>query len=174
MANKSHGRFEDKHKAVIELLLRRFGSAPKGSVIQYEDIEQAMGSGRYQTPGQSIFKRFRRDMEKRGIITRCIPQVGLKLVSDEDGPVDVHLLRTRKRFRQCGFQLREGAVLNPAKMSLHARLVHAKHMDNAEVERSDIRRSLHETEEALKPSGTHPTRKLPEPKARDNDDDAAT
>lgn len=83
-------------------ILEHVMSMELGETLLYEDIESLSGVGRHSEKWNTLVKKFRSAAQRseRGIVMRCVPNVGYRLLTREEQITIPPIDRSRRARRQ--------------------------------------------------------------------------
>lgn len=129
----------------VDMLWEQFGHMASGTTLYWRDMEKTAGFGRDDSPGQTIFNKFRKRMlRERNIATRAVKNIGIQLLTPIEQVVICSEDRQRRAHRQCNRGIQEvGAVANND-IPLHVQRLRVKTVDTLRLARSNARRGVKE------------------------------
>lgn len=152
---------EDKYREIVDAVFSRFADWQRGTTIPWQEIELAMGRGRYDEGGRCIINRFRRRLrDEREIATWAKTSVGIRLLTHEETAREIPLLRQRKAYRQVNKALKEIATVDQGALPDRLRLALVMQQQAMRQHRLELGRSKRQAARVGRRSPTHPVRRL--------------
>lgn len=143
--------------AAVDAVMKIVGN--RGSVLRWEQIEEAANCERYTGSWQSIVRKVRRRLRtERMQATWPENGVGLRLLTHKETAIEIPRLRQKKMFRQSTRQLQEMKTVDVSKLSMGERKLLASQLDRLISERRSLRSAQ---KEILSTYETLPRRPLP-------------
>lgn len=110
------------YKTLTDQLMKAFGSKPRGTLITYAEIASVIGFDRMTKEGAAVLDKFKRKLRKRHTI-RCVDNVGVLILNDEEAASRVPIERSMKARRQANKGLQELGTVDDRRLSDHLRRV---------------------------------------------------
>jgi len=149
----------EDHTEALERMQAAFASAKRGDVLPYAQLEAMAGASRKEPDGDYRIGKFRRWLENdKGIVTWCIPNVGVRLLTDAEQAIDEPHKAQRRSYRQLNRSCRRTRHVEADRLSLHQRRAMFATVQAMRYERLLIGRSNRELGETVRGTETLPKR----------------
>lgn len=118
----------------------------RGQTIEWSQIEAIAGQ-RNENRSKHIIGKWRRKLEReREIVTLVADTVGVRLLTDKEAAIEIPRLRQKRAFRQINRAIKQTAIVNKDRLSMHERRVLEFQRDAMKSQR----RELHRSQKALR------------------------
>jgi hypothetical protein len=155
-ANQDYFKSDPEITEAVDAVMKIVGN--RGSVLPWEQIEQAAKCERYTGSWSSIVKKVRkRLMTERMQATWPETNVGLRLLTHKETAIEIPARRQKKMFGQSSRQLQEMDTVDATKLSMGERRLLASQRDRLIAERRALRSAR---KEILSSFETLPIRKV--------------
>lgn len=124
--------------AAVDAVMKIVGI--RGSILKWEEIEDASGCQRYTGSWTTIVRNVRKRLRvERMQATWPETSVGLRLLTHQETAVEIPQKRQRKMFRQAGRALQEMETADPSKLNMTERRLLASQIERLKAERKSLR-----------------------------------
>jgi hypothetical protein len=150
-------RIEEVTSAVDGLFLLS-NQYERGQIIPWDAIEDIAGE-RNSNRGKYTILKWRRRLEReREIVTLCADTVGVRLLTHKETAAEIPRIRQRKAYRQIRRAIKQTALVDVSRLSMHERRLLAAQRDNMASQRRELFRSQRQLANGVTPTEVNPRR----------------